>query len=182
MIVVDVGCHPHGSEESVYKLVNEYHPEVLFGFDPFPGLVPGMERYPEEAVMARSARLRRELRFPTTIFRARLAAWLHNGFVPYEAAEMITAGIAPATSTAPVVPCFDLVAWLKTLPMPDVSVILKLDCEGAEYPLLRAIVDADLDLLLTRVVVEWHTEDMAHGHFDKHPARVRCPVEDWDDW
>ena len=40
-IVVDLGCFPHRGEISIEPLVERYHPDVLYGFDPWPALVEG---------------------------------------------------------------------------------------------------------------------------------------------
>jgi hypothetical protein len=176
VIVVDIGCHPQGHEESVYKLCRAFQPSVLFGFDPFPDLEPGVEFFTHSP-----PRRRRERWEQTVIVRSRLAAWTYDGFVSYRVSDdPITSGVVPPGHSAAAVPCFDLVAWLKTLPMPEEQVVLKMDAEGSEYRLLWAIHDAGLDLLLHRALIEYHPESTANGLFEGDRPPLRCEVEDWD--
>lgn len=159
MIVVDVGCMTHGDEESVLALVRRFRPAVLYGFDAHPELVEGIDCVEG-----------------TVVVRRRLAAWTHDGVVPLYVGTTRTgvhegARVVPTVETA----CFDLAAWLRCLPHGS---ILKLDVEGAEYPLLARIAEAGVDELLDLVLVEWHDPDRAHGYFAERPS-LACRVEDW---
>jgi hypothetical protein len=173
LIVVDIGCHPQGNEESIAKLCKAYKPTILYGFDPFPGLEPGIDWY-DHRVPTR----RRERWEQTIIVRSRLAAWTKDGFVSYQESG-ITSAVVPYVYSPSVVPCFDLVAWLKTLPLPEEELVLKIDAEGSEYPLLWAIYNTALDLLIKEALVEYHPEHAANGWFEERPP-LRCPVDDWD--
>lgn len=181
MIVVDIGCQPQDSEESIYKLCEAYRPTILYGFDPHPDLVPGVElhEYPRERSGRRSHAQRQGRAGPTVIVRSRLAAWTNDGFVAYRE-DGIRSGVVPEFQSSAVVPCFDLVAWLKTLPMPDVEVILKMDAEGSEFPLLWALYDSGLDLLIKEALIEYHPGETANGLFSQDRPPLRCPVDDWD--
>lgn len=180
MIVVDIGCQPQDHEESIYKLCKAYKPGVLFGFDPHPTLVPGIEHFEHPRVRpGRRGHPARKPQPPTAIVRSRLAAWKDNGFISYRE-DGICSGVVPAMWSAAAVPCFDLIAWLKTLPMPEEEVVLKIDAEGSEYPLLWAIYDNALDLLLKEALVEYHPESTANGWFQAERPPLRCPVQDWD--
>jgi hypothetical protein len=169
MIVVDVGCHPQGPEESVYKLVRRFSPDVLFGFDPFPHLKEGVEFHFEADVAT------------TMIVRRRAAAWLHGKGVTI-AVNGICTGVAgapdaPFEEALRPVPSVDLVAFLAALPDP---VVLKLDAEGAEYPLLAALAVSGIDSRLERVLVEWHPPETAHGFYRDERPELACPVEEWE--
>lgn len=183
MIVVDIGCQPQESEESIFKLCEAYRPSILFGFDPHPDLVPGVEwqTYPRDRPGRRSHAARQEKAGPTLIVRSRLAAWTHDGIIPYNE-DGIRSGVAlPGPGeTVTTVPCFDLASWLLTLPMPEEDVIVKMDAEGSEYPLCWAIHNHDLDLLIKEMIVEYHPGETANGLFSHERAPLRCPVDDWD--
>src|SRR5262245_8553070 len=122
-VVIDLGCQTYvsdeGREESIETLIELYEPKLLYGFDPHPDL--------EEGVFRRDR---------TTIVRSRMTAWMLNGII-----SMTEYGSRCAVSTTSTgshdVRCFDLVSWLCTLPLDSARVVLKLDVEGAEYPLLR---------------------------------------------
>ena len=156
MIVVDLGCMPHNNDRSVEPLIERFQPEVLFGFDPHPDLVEGIE------VIA-----------GTVVVRRRMAAWLHDGTVPLKVDGICTGvdGDGPVRAQ-----CFSLISFLRTLTVD--GLVLKLDVEGGEYPLLADVAGADLDLRLGRVLVEWHTGTFAHGFETERPS-LRCPVEAW---
>lgn len=155
MIVVDVGCHtwshlqPDGSyiyEDSIHPLVERFHPDTLYGFDPS---LNNDEEY--------------ELG-DTKVILSTKAAWTEDGEI----------GFKPQRSRSRVgdggyqVKCFDLAAFLEGL---DDEVVLKLDIEGSEYPLLMHLGSREVDRNLSLILVEWHED-----------ARVsmRCPVEEWD--
>jgi FkbM family methyltransferase len=164
MIVVDVGACHWGQEESVEQLIERFAPRLLLAYDPHPAMIPGKERIDG-----------------TLVVRYRKAVWTHNGTVPMRMNKIITAPamdrIRPYEKIEDV-PCVDIV-WLLQEQLSDEEVVLKLDCEGCEYPLLAAVREADLDLRLKLVLVEWHTGIYAHGMETRRPV-LRCPVEEWD--
>jgi hypothetical protein len=157
VIVVDIGCHPQGPEESVYKLTERFAPDILFGFDPFPGMEEGIEHAGG-----------------TLIVRRRAAAWTHTGTMRLRVDGDCT-GVDQHGDA--LVECFNFPAWLRALP-PNVETVAKFDAEGAEYPLLDAVGDQGLDERLALVIVEWHPPETAHGWFAERPT-LRCPVEEW---
>lgn len=172
-IVVDVGCMRQGPEESVEKLAARFAPALLFGFDPFPELEEGLECIGE-----------------TLVVRRRLAAWVWDGITDY-AVDGISSSAHPAFMVKPrvTVECFDLSGWLRTLP--PAGIVLKLDAEGAEFPLLTDVHQSGLDERLALVLVEWHGAGgsgfpIGGGgswqELDREQllARLRCPVEDWE--
>lgn len=163
MIVVDVGCMPHGREESVRKLIGRFQPDILFGFDPHPDLVEGVEHAGD-----------------TVVVRKRAAAWIFGGQTLFKI-DGICSGVAAcdiAKDGTVMVDCFDLAAWLRALPVGEV--VLKLDAEGAEYPLLARLHESGLDGRLQRVIVEWHPPDTAHGLYTAVRPELRCDVEEWE--
>lgn len=169
MIVVDIGSAEQGPEESVRKLIERFRPDALFGFDP------------QNGTRGNGSYLR------TPIFLSSMAAWIYDGTVGFELSG-ITSGIpgdGPRTNEPLLAtPCFDLANFLKVL-LSMGPVTLKLDCEGAEYPLLRHLRREDVDSRLDRVLVEWHTGTEVHGDFYAHGwdvdgrVLIRCPVEEW---
>lgn len=167
MIVVDVGAMRQGPEESTLKLVERFQPQVLFGFDPHPDFVEGVATIDGTVVVNR-----------------RVAAWTHGGAVRF-VEDGICSGVEQdrsetrrslRTRRSKDVECFILAFLLRTLPA---GVVLKLDCEGAEYPLLSQIAATRADERLALVLVEWHPEETAHGHFMAERPTLRCPVEEW---
>lgn len=161
MIVIDVGCHPQGPEESVYNLIERFQPDLLLGFDPYPELVEGVECVGD-----------------TLVVRRRVAAWTRADIMPIRV-EGITTGLTMFGDPDHVpVKSFDLPGLIEALPA-TAGIVLKLDAEGVEYPILADIVERDIDLLLERVLVEWHPEETAHDMWIEPRPVLRCIVEEW---
>ena len=166
MIVVDVGCHDHPahdgqSQDSIGRLIDRFRPRVLYGFDPHPGLPVGST-----------------LQDGVRVVRERRAAWVHDGIVEFDyTPDQGPLGSKIREGAAGRVPCFDLAAFLIEQ-LPQGHIVLKLDAEGAEYPLLARIIDQDVDEFLTLVLVEWHQPRKWQARRRLERA-LRCPVQPW---
>lgn len=162
MIVIDVGCCPQGPEESVHHLIDRFHPDVLFGFDPFPELVSHVEC----------------IDGTVCLFSPR-AAWTHDGHVAYSADGILSTAMPELmTKESKLVPCFDLATWLLALPIDPI--VVKFDAEGAEFDILDRFHMLGVDALLALVLVEWHDEiDPSGERKDELTAKLRCPLELW---
>lgn len=178
-IVIDVGCKERRLEdyveESVYTLADRFLPDLLIGIDPDLELEPAGEYYRE-----------------TVIARIRAVAWINNEPQPVEFNGIRTGVDYRPGRDVVMTPAVDLLRMLALLPG-DARIILKLDCEGAEFTLLPAIRDAGLDAKLARILVEWHPTHgtpaqvpAAHhglswtsGAIDAFVQTLRCPVESW---
>ena len=147
-IVVDLGCFPHRDEISIEPLLERYRPTVLYGFDPWPGLVEGETEHAG-----------------TRVVLARKAAWIEDGEVEFARVRGLRGWDSTVmraknaqgewTGSGDVirVPCFDFSSWLRGLPEPP---IVKLDVEGAEFPILEKLVEDGSDALVSELLVEWH--------------------------
>lgn len=155
MIVIDVGCAKHGSDESIPHLVHEYQPEFLYGFDP--------------AAEARMFSMGK-----TMIHVLQRAAWTYEGHIGFKVAGLGGHVEAGATSF----PCFDLARFILRLVPEKEPIILKMDAEGAEYVLLPHLCEHDADLRLKLAIVEFHCEFCGLGGNGRH--REGCTVDrDW---
>lgn len=179
MIVVDVGCQPHpgkgrcaGGEESVYKLCERFHPDVLIGFDPLVEDI--VSQYTHEG-------------HTTTIMLRQALAW-HEP-VPGETFPVLIRD----DSTHQPRGAEDGDGWFPAVSIPDLldclprPVIVKFDCEGCEYPILHEIRRRDIDLTLDLVLIEWHDwiypptgRQVSHGWEEFGKTELRCPVEGWE--
>ena len=148
VIVIDLGCYEHEVSKSVEPLIEQFHPEVLYGFDP---------------LLPRSRTITID---ETRCILSRKAAWTHAGRLGI---RLSGTGTQVYEDPAGDVICFDLAKFIARLPAKE-PVVLKLDVEGAEYPLLEHLRDKGLDLRLTLALVEWHSL-----------ARVElmCPIQEW---
>jgi len=171
VIVVDVGCMSHagdgrysGTEESVHELIGRFKPQFLYGFDPLLG-----------RSMQRNHRR-------TKISLKPHAAWLYDGYVKMHV-NGIRSGITH--DQAKRVKCFDFPEWIETALLGPHEIVLKLDCEGAEYPLLWAIHNRELDKRISLILVEWHEgvqwqgDNPSYGWHVMGRPPLRCPVEQW---
>lgn len=158
-VVVDVGCASHpehqgASQDSVGLLVERFRPARLIGFDQqLPGLI---------ATRIRSTRV---LLYP-------VAAWTHDGEVDYDPSPAAPLSASVGAGLASVA-CVNLAAWIPS------DTVLKIDAEGAEYPLLEYLLNSPAILRVTRLLVEWHPVDGWEARRDAILGRLRCPVEEW---
>lgn len=144
-VVVDLGCYPLG-HSSVEILVEQFRPDALYGFDPN----PSMAEY-ENTVLDDCA-----------VCLTRWAAWIYNGTI-----ELHHAGTTRATvikqrrnARSTTVACFDFSDWLadRRAVWGDQGIVVKMDVEGAEYALLEALILDHHDVLIEKLLVEWHED------------------------
>ena len=64
------------------------------------------------------------------------------------------------------VPAVDFSAWLRRTVSPGDRVVVKMDIEGAEYPVLAKLVDEGTINLISVLYIEWH--------YDRFPAMSRA--------
>ena len=173
-VVVDVGCNfyeSHPRDESLERLRQKYRPDAIYGFDPL--------TEPSHTV-----------RDDCVIVVKDEAAWMFDG----ELHMGVGAGGLSATCVGAKnghgewneerrVRCFDFPRWLKVAQYGwGGSLIVKLDCEGAEVPLLEGMLKAGADVFVSLLLVEWHGESISaewRAREDNLIARLRCPVETW---
>jgi hypothetical protein len=58
----------------------------------------------------------------------------------------------------------------------DPGDIVKMDVEGAEYPLIRHLIETGADKKLARLLVEWHQPTTGRAYL---LSLLSCPVEEW---
>ena len=183
MIVIDIGCARYGNDYSIERLVEEFEPRVIYGFDPnvsddllgfHTWLIGGQPDRKVEVEVQRSA------------------AWLYDGEIGF-----VSAGLTSWLTEMPEkprTPCFDLVRFIRDLPS-DEEMVLKMDAEKSEYELLERLIKTRTDELLKLIWVEWHCVSCgrgAGGHrpecldpVDRHPRRqwieenISCELAEW---
>jgi FkbM family methyltransferase len=175
VIVVDLGCADRGEWFSLEALADEYHPDIIYGFDPSPLL---------------NTRRRKANGVPVKLERK--AAWTFDGTVEF-VDDFMRGGLpgpigygttcaGSETSLGRVgamvkenekhctldllqegkpVPCFDFSRWLIEHVGPEQCVV-KMDIEGAEYNLLEHLIRQGTHKLVTELVVEWHEQPAPH--------------------
>lgn len=66
------------------------------------------------------------------------------------------------------VDCIDFSTWLANTASPRDHVIVKMDIEGAEYPVLRRMAEAGTLSLIDILYVEWHVDRFATMPQEEH--------------
>jgi FkbM family methyltransferase len=153
MIVIDVGCASYRNADSVGYLIERFHPSILYGFDP---------NQPAEVKEVNG----------TKCFLSDSAGWTHDGYVVFHRDESDWAASNvwdDADNPNDQKSCVDIAGVIQRVTQGE-EIVLKLDCEGAEYPILKRLRETTLDTRLTLLLVEWHSEERVEVH---------CPVEEW---
>ena len=164
MIVIDVGAMHHPPEESTYFLADYFNPLAVYAFD---GLFDksNEEEYGE-----------------TWIFRRAEAAWVHDQGMPYRDRGMCS---SVTDEGEKVVPTFDLAEFIDTYRKPNDEIILKLDCEGAEYVLIPHLIETGAIHHVSTLLLEVHPPHLANGWYVPPSERPALPPElevgDWND-
>lgn len=160
-IVIDVGCATHGGDQSLQTLVDELNPLEIWGFDP-------------------AARDRGYVVGETTIIESTSAAWIFDGLIGFKIASLgghVTAK-EPATT-----PCIDLARFILDMQIPPhTPLIVKMDCEGAEYELVPHLASTGADLKIDMLMIEWHCDGCGYGIWnwdDPHPDGCKANQEMW---
>jgi len=160
-VVIDVGAQHHPPEESTETLIARYEPKLVLAFDAHHKFKDGIES--------------REF---CTIVRRHAAVWIHSKGVSFWEHGM-DGGVRKDGRANNQVDSVNIISLVSALPPGEI--ILKLDCEGAEYVLLDALHRLSLDERLALCIVEWHPPITANGWYLSPEARpeLRCPVIDW---
>ena len=154
MVVIDLGCFTyHEKHDSVQQLIDRFHPSHLYGFD------PALTKVFKDDVVT----LRPE------------AAWTQGGSIDW-LSDNTASRVGTGNGTA--VPCFDFSAWLAAYKRrhPQARIILKMDIEGAEYPVLLKMITDGTDRHVELLLVEWHGSRSGR---EPIMSRLACPVEEW---
>lgn len=165
MIVVDIGAARYGNDYSIERLLNEYRPDILYAFDP------------NEAALQEAVDSVTDHRYKRTIFYDYLAAWTYDGEIGFRV-DGLNSWVTDQPD-APKVRCFDLARFLEGLPEDDI--VLKLDCEGAEYDLLTDLILKGADRCLTLALVEWHPQGIENAESRRRVIEKEffCPIKEW---
>lgn len=167
LTLVDVGFVQYGPEVSLRPLIRRFKPDYVYGFDPLythPATIGSFEG--------------------TRALLAAQAAWTRDGVLTLSNPSGVIATAMHTSenflhATAITVPCFDFVWWLRRQ---RGCLVVKLDVEGAEFPLLQALLNAGLDTRIGRLLVEWHERYLPSGYRawrDRLETELRCPIEEW---
>lgn len=148
--VIDIGCARHGNDYSIERLIDEFSPDVLYGFDP------------SEAIRGSTDGLA-ERGDDTQVFLSQQAAWIYDGEIGFR--EDGLGSWVTELKGAPKVQCFDLATFILSLDADDI--VLKMDCEGSEYDLLRHLILKEVDDRVRLAWIEWHEPDRGRAKIEE---------------
>lgn len=150
-VVIDIGCAQHGNDYSIERLIDEFHPEYLYGFDPHESVI-------DLSTIVNSVDQRGTM-YETIVTTRRQAAWLYDGEIGF-LSDGLNSCLSDRDDTK--VTCFDLARWIYEK-MPATTkrgalhqVVLKMDAEGSEYDLLDRLIELGHDKLVDIAWIEWH--------------------------
>lgn len=136
-VVIDIGCRRYGNDYSIERLIEEFHPKVLYGFD------PNEEDRTEEIN-------------GTTVVIYRAAVWVHDGETAY--VNPGNRGTITSGSGTPMVNADTVVREIVDQHSVH-NIVLKIDAEGSEYGILEHLISTGADKLIAFAWVEWHEPD-----------------------
>ncbi len=169
MIVVDLGSETYGQEESSLKLMEMFRPTVMYAFDP----------------LCRNASWGFK---GCRVHYLAAAAWTEGGTINLgvgadsglNATVMAQKNEVGEWTDSVTVPCIDFSTWLEWLG----PAAVKMDIEGAEYPILEKMITYGTDRLMQPLLVEWHDHKL--GAPDTYSqrreailSRLSCEVRGW---
>lgn len=169
-IYIDLGANDGDTIRQFRNWKNlAYPPQTkwqMYAFDPDPRMSELWANRPEK----------------DTIFSNK-AAWTHDGKINLIMAEDNLSSTLMAEKEVQgqnvEVPCFDFSHWLKQFK--DGNVILKVDIEGAELPVLSKMIEDGTDDIPSLTLVEWHDGKMPRYESNKHEIfeKYRGRLVEW---
>ncbi|MFE7837352.1 FkbM family methyltransferase [Streptomyces sp. NPDC057474] len=167
------------------RFIHELPDHDFYAFEPNENLMPSIRRQVEQA--AHSPRV--EI--------SHSAVWTHDGTIDLFLGHHESSTVMPGKRVPPMydqqidysapvsVPATDFSSWLRRTVTADDHVVVKMDIEGAEYPVLTKLLADGTINLVSVLYIEWH--------FDRFPAMSRADhdqvanavsacvdVRDWD--
>lgn len=163
MIAIDVGCARYGGDFSLERMIAEFSPRVLYGFDPAW----------DDSMFEPSEDL------TTEVIVQQAAAWTSDGEIRFEGSGL---GGHVTDKSGRIVPCIDLAAFIRSLP--DERIVLKIDAEGAEYDLLEHLIATNADIFLELAWIEWHppgarVNSRPDKRRDAIESEIACEIVEW---
>jgi FkbM family methyltransferase len=177
VIVIDIGCARYGGDYSIERLVEEFNPDTLYGFDPNGEVFASVPAKAERADLKRWV-----LPNSTELMLEQKAAWLYDGKIGY-LSETLNSALTDRTDVQQV-ECFDLSEFIYELTRHTSEaprIVLKMDAEGSEYDLLDRLIATGADKLLELAWIEWHPGRIPNGAQRRKTIeeRISCPITEW---
>ncbi len=172
-VAIDIGCARYGGDYSLERLIEEFDPIMLYGFDPSNEIVVSAGEDWD--------RLNAEgMKFMTPsgcgVVLEQKAGWIYDGKIGYRSSGL--GSWITDLAGAPQVECIDIAALVIRLheSLSREEIILKIDAEGAEYDILRHLINKEADKFLELAWIEWHKPDRGRAQIEKE---LQCELAEW---
>ncbi|WP_405999417.1 FkbM family methyltransferase [Streptomyces sp. NBC_00829] len=167
------------------RFIDELPDHDFYAFEPNKDLHPSIRR--EVARAAHSPHV--EI--------SRSAVWTHDGTIDLFLGHHESSTVMPGKRVPPMydqqidysapvaVPATDFSAWIRRTVTPHDHVVVKMDIEGAEYPVLNKLLADGTLSLISVLYIEWHYDRfpaMKQADHDQLVGAVSACVDvrDWD--
>lgn len=180
MIFVDLGAYNGDTVEQFIswgQLLGDITEAKVYGFEPNPGFEKEWQDIHD-----------RHIKHVKSIEFKQAAAWVDDKGLEFShwLESPIGSTVMPAKRNWYAgkiigVPSFDFSQWLKQLPEGE-DIYVKFDIEGAEYPILKKMINDGTDKLCKLLMIEWHADKMG-PEFKEDEAWVQENLKcDWIEW
>lgn len=178
MTYIDLGAYNGDTVEQFInwgQLLGDISECKIYGFEPNYKFKPAWDD-----VIARQSQHVKSIEFIPK------AAWIDNdGIILSEYENPTGSSVMDAKKdwdkgTKRKVPSIDFSDWL--LQFAGEEIYIKIDIEGAEYPLLRKMIEDGTDLLCDLIFIEWHAEKMGDQYKKDQKyieKNLKCRWEEW---
>ncbi len=148
------------------RFIHELPDHDFYAFEPNPDLLSSIHAQVAQAAPAPRVEI------------SQSAVWTQDGTIDLFLGHHESSTVMPGKRVPPMydqqidydapvsVPAIDFSAWLHRTVAPDDQVVVKMDIEGAEYPVLRKLLSDGTIGRLSVLYIEWH--------YDRFPAMNRA--------
>lgn len=173
-VVIDVGCARYGGDYSLERLIEEFDPIMVYGFDPSDEIVASAG---EDWERLNSDKLKYLTPSDCGVVLEQKAAWIYDGYIGFRSSGL--GSWVTELRGAPQVECFDIATFIEKIveQVPKEEIVLKIDAEGSEYDILRHLIDRGTDGNLALVWVEWHEPDRGRAKIEEE---IACKIVEWN--
>lgn len=147
-VFIDLGTYDGDSIEQFYnwyKLVDDPNKYDVYGFEPNPEMFKLAQK---KVGGKKNVKLQRQ------------AAWIADEVREFAVDDigstLMDSKINWESSPKTKVKCFDFSKWLKSNFTDEDFIVLKMDIEGAEFPLLKKMIANSTDRLISQFLIEFH--------------------------
>lgn len=167
------------------RFIHELPDHDFYAFEPNKDLIPSIHRQVEQAPHSPRVEI------------SHSAVWTHDGTIDLFLGHHESSTVMPGKRVPPMydqqidysvplpVPATDFSSWLRRTVTADDHVVVKMDIEGAEYPVLTKLLTDETINLISVLYIEWHYDRfpaMSRADHDQVATAVSACVDvrDWD--